>query len=182
MPLITCSECGKQVSDKAAACPQCGAPISAPTAPAPSLFQAAGGSPMAVTAPQSGTSEVTFYTDQTGIRITNARAIIGARTYSMANLTTVTVGVTSPSYGGAIWTILIGAVIFLAGAGNSSGGAAIFGLLVLGGGIWWAKSLKPTYHVRIGSAGGESNALSSFDRKYIEGVAAALNEAIIKRG
>jgi uncharacterized membrane protein YvbJ len=29
MALISCSECGKQVSDKAASCPNCGAPISA---------------------------------------------------------------------------------------------------------------------------------------------------------
>lgn len=28
MALIKCSECGKQVSDKAQACPNCGAPIS----------------------------------------------------------------------------------------------------------------------------------------------------------
>ena len=28
MALISCSECGKQVSDKAKACPNCGAPIS----------------------------------------------------------------------------------------------------------------------------------------------------------
>lgn len=28
MALINCSECGKQVSDKAVACPNCGAPIS----------------------------------------------------------------------------------------------------------------------------------------------------------
>lgn len=27
MALINCSECGKEVSDKAAACPTCGAPI-----------------------------------------------------------------------------------------------------------------------------------------------------------
>ncbi|MBD9583585.1 zinc ribbon domain-containing protein [Delftia sp. DLF01] len=38
MALIACEECGKMVSDKAAACPQCGAPIagapsSAPVAP-----------------------------------------------------------------------------------------------------------------------------------------------------
>lgn len=27
MSLISCSECGKQVSDKAASCPNCGCPI-----------------------------------------------------------------------------------------------------------------------------------------------------------
>ena len=29
MALISCSECGKQISDKAAACPNCGAPVTA---------------------------------------------------------------------------------------------------------------------------------------------------------
>lgn len=33
MALINCSECQKQVSDKAAACPHCGAPLAAPTPP-----------------------------------------------------------------------------------------------------------------------------------------------------
>jgi TM2 domain-containing membrane protein YozV len=31
MALIECSECGNQVSDKAAACPKCGAPIAGET-------------------------------------------------------------------------------------------------------------------------------------------------------
>lgn len=35
MALISCSECGKEVSDKAAACPGCGAPIAAIAIAAP---------------------------------------------------------------------------------------------------------------------------------------------------
>ena len=35
MALVKCSECGKQVSDKASACPGCGAPISAAGAGTP---------------------------------------------------------------------------------------------------------------------------------------------------
>lgn len=27
MALLPCSECGREISDKAAACPQCGAPV-----------------------------------------------------------------------------------------------------------------------------------------------------------
>lgn len=45
MPLITCPECQKQVSDKAAACPQCGAPITGVAAP----VQVGGGSHARVT-------------------------------------------------------------------------------------------------------------------------------------
>lgn len=38
MALITCKECGKQVSDQAASCPHCGAPVKA-TAPSPAQQQ-----------------------------------------------------------------------------------------------------------------------------------------------
>jgi len=34
MALVNCSECGKQISDKAATCPQCGAPVITPPASA----------------------------------------------------------------------------------------------------------------------------------------------------
>lgn len=37
MALIACSECNKQISDKAAACPHCGAPVSRSSAPSPEL-------------------------------------------------------------------------------------------------------------------------------------------------
>src|ERR1039457_3938126 len=33
MPLVTCPDCGNQVSDRAPACPKCGGPIVAPARP-----------------------------------------------------------------------------------------------------------------------------------------------------
>lgn len=36
MALIKCSECGKDISDRAGACPGCGAPVSGSAATAPS--------------------------------------------------------------------------------------------------------------------------------------------------
>ncbi len=35
MALIKCSECGKEISDRAGACPGCGAPVNGSTATAP---------------------------------------------------------------------------------------------------------------------------------------------------
>jgi hypothetical protein len=35
MALIKCSECGKEISDRAGACPGCGAPVAGGTATAP---------------------------------------------------------------------------------------------------------------------------------------------------
>jgi len=43
MALIKCKECGKDVSDKAAACPHCGAPVELPAAPAQPVPDAAQG-------------------------------------------------------------------------------------------------------------------------------------------
>jgi hypothetical protein len=53
---------------------------------------------------------------------------------------------------------------------------------LLGGGAYWAYSLKPDYHLRISSTGGESTALSSKDKGYVEKLVAAIHEAIIHRG
>jgi hypothetical protein len=39
--LVICAECSKQVSDRASACPNCGAPIVAAVAPAPAAAQSA---------------------------------------------------------------------------------------------------------------------------------------------
>lgn len=181
MALIKCDECGKDISSKAPSCPGCGAPVG--SAAEPSAFQAAGGSARAVVAATNqGAQETTFYTDQNGVRITNARAILANRTYSMANLTTVTVGLTVPTKGAPLALIIVGVIVFLGAVSNQSGGGIAVGLLMaIAGGLWF-KSLKDIYHVRIGSAGGESNALSSINRQYIEGVAGALNEAIVMRG
>ena len=38
MALMSCGECSAEISDKAAACPKCGAPLRAPTAPQPVIL------------------------------------------------------------------------------------------------------------------------------------------------
>lgn len=39
MALITCPDCGREVSDRAPACPSCGAPIAPPPVPPPASPQ-----------------------------------------------------------------------------------------------------------------------------------------------
>ena len=46
----------------------------------------------------------------------------------------------------------------------------------------FAAVVKPTYRLKVTSASGEESPLSSKDRMYINGVAVAVNEALIKRG
>ena len=113
-----------------------------------------------------------------GVTVTNARAIIGGTTYSMANITSVSVGMTPASRGGAILLALFGCVL----AAATDGGGKGLGVLLLILGIAWAVMAKATYIVKLGSAGGETQALSSKDQPFIEQVVNAMNNAIIHRG
>jgi|SRR5450631_1750109 len=177
MALIPCPECATEVSERAPTCPRCGAPIAGAAqpsgGPAPPVGQT--GKPLS--------GEVTYYSDQLGVRITNARAIMQNKTYSMANLSSVSMWVDPPK---RFWAVLLIVLGFLqavsCAAGSDSKGASLFGVLMLGSGIALIVMLKATYWVRLTAAGGETNALGSRQKEYIQTVINALNEAIIKRG
>jgi hypothetical protein len=151
------------------------------------------------------TPETIYYQDES-IIITNARAVLGSKTYAMANITSVSMGVIPANRMPGIVLAAIGGLSTLccgcsalaplstlgySNNGDSSGiiGNAVFagigaiiGLLFVAGGIALAIMSKPTYVVKIGSASGEANALTSQNKSYIAGIVTAMNEAIIKRG
>ncbi|HEV2493295.1 MAG TPA: DUF6232 family protein [Terriglobia bacterium] len=126
--------------------------------------------------------EVTFYSDDRGVRITNTRLTVDNTTYAMANITSVSIEQEDRSYTRPGLLSLIGLVVLFIGLGTSSGAAAVFGLLALVGGVWWAYSLEPDYYVRISSAAGESSTLFTREKAYVEKVVHAIHEAIIHRG
>lgn len=142
-------------------------------------------------------SEVTFYQDSV-VLITNARAVLGAKTYAMAGITSVTTGVIPANrrIGIAIACFGLSAAscgccpigLSMTGAKDTGGfivlgiGLGLLGMLGIAAGIVLALITKPTYVVRIGSASGEANALSSKDAGYIQKIVNAMNEAIVKRG
>jgi len=149
--------------------------------------------------------ETTFYQSD-NILITNTRAVLRNDTYAMANITSVKARVKPPNrvigivvsvVGGLMTTCCgcsaLGVIPMLTeggdefiGTGLAGGGAilagAIFGLLVLAGGIALIIMAKPTYVVAIGTAGGEVDALGSRDQDYVATIVSAMNEAIIHRG
>jgi len=149
--------------------------------------------------------ETTFYQSD-NILITNTRAVLRDDTYAMANITSVrarvkppnrTMGLVVSAMGGLMTTCCgcsaLGVIPMFAEGGNeflgtglAGGGAilagAIFGLLVLAGGIALIVNAKPTHVVVIGTAGGEVDALGSIDQDYIDTIVSAMNEAIIHRG
>lgn len=126
-------------------------------------------------------SEITFYTDEQGVRVTNTRLIVGSTTYAMGNITSVSRTIYEPSLSGPIFLSAFGALFLFAGFAGSAG-LAVFGALLLGAGILWWKGLKVTYGLRISSSSGESTPISSVNREQIEKIVQAVNEAIIGRG
>jgi hypothetical protein len=125
--------------------------------------------------------EKTFYSDETGVRVTSARLIIENTTYAMANVASVRSAVEDPNRLGPVILIALG-VLGVAAEISDRGAALVFGIVLLGGGIAWLVTQKPTYHVRISSSSGEADALSSRRKDYIDRVVQAINEAIIGRG
>jgi hypothetical protein len=142
--------------------------------------------------------ETTYYQDGS-VTVTNTRAILGAKTYSMANITSVSSATIPANRMPGVVITIVGLLITVcascpaigvlgSGDPDAIGGAlvfgmgAVFGLLIMGVGIVIAVMVKPSYVVKIGSASGEANALLSKDAAYIGKIVNAMNEAIVKRG
>jgi ABC-type uncharacterized transport system permease subunit len=79
-----------------------------------------------------------------------------------------------PSRIGPIILILAGALMAI----QAPPVGALFGVP----GIAWWFFQKTTFHVLLRTSGGETSALKSFQRDYVNKVVTALNEAIVHRG
>ena len=126
--------------------------------------------------------ETTFYSDNRGVRFTNTRLMVPNTTYAMANISSVTTKTVDPSYGWAGLIVLVGLGFVVGGYASGSWPAGIFGIVLLGAGALWGYCLKPDYHLRISSTGGESTALVSKDPAYVAQLVTAIHEAIVHRG
>lgn len=126
--------------------------------------------------------EVSFYSDERGVRVTDKRVIVENTTYSLANITSVATRREEASATGPFLFMAIGGVLLIGGLTSRSGSAADIGGAVVGLiGYFWYRGLKPTWHLRIASASGESTPLSSLNQKWIESISHAINEAIVHR-
>ena len=112
------------------------------------------------------------------VSVSNSRFIVHGQTYAMNGVTSVRQAVNNPS---RFWPLVLGffgLIIMLGG----SAGAIIFGGLLLGLAIYWWTRQKPDWIVVLSSSSGETRALISKDRVFIDGVIQALNDSIIHRG
>lgn len=126
----------------------------------------------------------TVYLNTSDVLITHSRAVIQNKTYAMSNITSVAMLTKPPNKEAHFLLLATGAIILVIGlsGGNGSilctGIGALFVLL----GILMLISARTQYIVRIGSASGESNALTSIRQETVQHIVDAMNEAIIRRG
>jgi len=126
--------------------------------------------------------ETVFYQDDQ-VRVTNSRAVLKGKTYAMANITSVSHVDASASLVWPVIIFLIGLVVFLfALMGDGTTCTLVVGIAMCVGVVGWFVFLRTRYAVVIGSASGETQALVSRDKSYTAKVAAAINEAIVRRG
>jgi len=126
--------------------------------------------------------EETVFFDDGNVTVTNARFISNGQTYVMSNITSVKNLIETPSRVGPVILVIVAVIILLAGLSNSSGGAIITGLIFGGAGLAWLNALKSKYYVALATASGETRALTSENKDFIDTIVKALNDAIIHRG
>jgi hypothetical protein len=125
--------------------------------------------------------EQVFYSDDAGVRVSNSRFTVGATTYPLSGITSISAVRYPAKRSPAIWTAIIGLLLAAIGF-NATAMLGVAGIVILAIGILWFFMLKDTFVVRTHTAGGETDAVSSTDEPYIHRIVAALNDAIVYRG
>lgn len=117
--------------------------------------------------------ERTFF-EYEDVKVTNARFMTGGQTFAMNNVTSVKPYVEKPSR-------LVGVIVLLIGIGLMSTSFGM-GLLIAAAAAIYLWSQKTVFHVILSTSAGETKALKTYQREYLNQVIAALNNAIVYRG
>lgn len=116
------------------------------------------------------------------VTVTNARFVVPGQTYALSGITSVSTWVKKPSKKGPIISIIIGLIALFIGIDTKSAGGIGFGVVLIGIGALILFLQKPTYTVRLYTASGEVDAISSKDRDFIHRISGAVTDAIVARG
>lgn len=108
------------------------------------------------------------------VKVTNARFMVNGQTFAMNNITSVKALENKPSRIGPLLFIIVGVAM-------SFQALPLGVVFALPGIIWWFFQ-KTIFHIMLHTSGGETSALKSHQRDYVNQVVTALNEAIVHRG
>lgn len=116
--------------------------------------------------------EQTFF-NHDGVKVTNARFIVDANTYSIRNITSTAAWTQSQKW-------LLGVVLGLIGLATIKEATPIGIFFVALAGLAFYLG-RPVHFVRLHTSGGEVKAVKSYDLEYVKQVVQALNEAIVSQ-
>lgn len=119
--------------------------------------------------------EVTFF-EYEDVKVTNTRFINGSQTYAMNNITSVKTYEQKPNRNLGILICIIGLGITITGQ------EPIIGILIMAAAIIFMYLQKTIFHVMLATSGGETSALKTHQREYLNKVISAVNQAIVHRG
>lgn len=112
--------------------------------------------------------------DYDGVRVTNTRFIVDGQTYAMNNITSVKPYEKKPNRLWPILMVILGVILVF---------SRVYGGLLLSViGVVWLVVQKTVYHLILHTAGGETSALTTNQKEYLQKVVSALNKAIVYRG
>lgn len=117
--------------------------------------------------------EKTFF-EYEDVKVTNARFISGSQTYAMSNVTSVKAFEQKPKRLGGIVILIVGLAVAI--------NTPVVGLVIASAAAVYLYMQKTMYHVMLATSGGETSALKTHQREYLDKVVSALNQAIVHRG
>jgi hypothetical protein len=117
--------------------------------------------------------EETIFYQNGSIKVTQSRFIVENKTYAMRNISSVYIGVITPNRLPGILFLIIGILIAISEQGRALG--VIIAIIA----AVYIFFLKDKFSVRISTNAGETNGVISTDRRFVENIVQALNEAII---
>jgi hypothetical protein len=118
--------------------------------------------------------ELTFF-EHEDVKVTSARFVSGGQTYAMSNITSVKPFEQKPSRFGGCVILLIGLVIMIKAS-------FMVGLLITAAAGYYLYQQKTVFHILLATSAGETKALVTYQRDYLNKVIGALNDAIVHRG
>jgi hypothetical protein len=124
--------------------------------------------------------EERVFLDEGGVKVTNARVLVGSQTYAMSGVTSVKHAMKAADRKFAILCLILAAGTLYFKHDSSQAiffaiGAAVLGILM------WVL-IKNKHFVVLHSSSGESRAVEHTDRGFINRVIGSINEAIVSRG
>lgn len=118
--------------------------------------------------------ERTFF-EYEDVKVTNARFISGGQTFAMNNVTSVKPFEKKPDRLAGILILVIGLTIL-------AKSSFMVGFLIATAAAYYLFQQKTVYHILLSTSAGETKALVTYQRDYLNRVIAALNDAIVHRG